>query len=140
MVYANSHPEAHDKEIKALVKILLDGQYAEGYWTYPVHVRNGDRGDTSITQYALLGLWEAERVGIAVPPGVWDKAAAWLASTQDSDGAFWYHPGNQAYPPTQFHGCRRHVQSARLPVAAAWLGGGRQCAADKVKIRRASVS
>jgi hypothetical protein len=101
MVYANSHPETHDKEIRALVKILLDGQYAEGYWTYPLHIRNGDRGDTSITQYALLGLWEAERVGIAVPSGVWDKAAGWLTSTQDAEGAFWYHPGNEMYRPTQ---------------------------------------
>jgi hypothetical protein len=101
MVYANSHPEMHDKEIRALVKILLDGQYAEGYWTYPLHVRNGDRGDTSITQYALLGLWEAERIGVAVPSGVWDKAASWLVASQDTEGAFWYHPGNNGYPPTQ---------------------------------------
>ena len=69
MVYANSHPETHDKEMKALIKVLLDGQYPEGYWTYPLHVRNGDRGDTSITQYALLGLWEAERAGIATASG-----------------------------------------------------------------------
>jgi hypothetical protein len=100
MVYANSHPEAHEKEIRALVKVLLEGQYPEGYWTYPLHVRAGDHGDTSITQYALLGLWDAERVGVSIPTGVWDKAAGWLSSTQDSDGAFWYHPGNAGYHPT----------------------------------------
>ena len=97
----NSHPKAYEKEIKTLVKVLLDGQYAEGYWTYPERtVTEDDRGDTSITQYALLGLWDAERYGIAVPPGVWDKAAGWLVSTQDSEGAVLVSPGNRGYRPT----------------------------------------
>ena len=72
----------------------------EGYWTYPVTARAGDRGDTSITQYALLGLWDAERHGVSIPNAVWDRAASWLVATQDSDGAFWYHPGNEQYQPT----------------------------------------
>jgi hypothetical protein len=101
MVYANSHPEKHEKEITTLVKILLDGQYGDGYWTYPQGSRQGDAGDTSITQYALLGLWDAERAGISIPTSVWDKAASWLCAKQDSDGAFWYHPGNEHYRPTQ---------------------------------------
>lgn len=100
MVYLNSHPESHEREIGKLVKILLDAQHDEGYWTYPSNARAGDRGDTSITQYALLGLWDAERHGIKIPIGVWERAANWLAGNQDSDGAFWYHPGNEHYKPT----------------------------------------
>jgi hypothetical protein len=100
MVYANSHPKDHEKQISTLVQVLLDGQYPEGYWTYPKNVRPGDLGDTSITQYALLGLWDAERAGFTVPTAVWDRAASWLSATQDADGGFWYHPGNGNYRPT----------------------------------------
>jgi Prenyltransferase and squalene oxidase repeat len=100
MVYSDTHPEAYEKEIKALIKLLLEGQFPDGYWSYPVNVRPGDRGDTSITQYALLGLWDADRAGYSVSTSVWDRAASWLSATQDSDGSFWYHPGNQAYKPT----------------------------------------
>ena len=71
-----------------------------GYWDYPPPVAYRDHGDTSITQYALLGLWEAERAGIHIPTSVWDRAASWLCGHQDSDGGFWYHPGNPKYPPT----------------------------------------
>jgi hypothetical protein len=101
MVYANAHPETHQKEIKALVDILLEGQHAEGYWSYPPNIRPPEHGDTSITQYALLGLWDAVRLGgVQIPNSVWDKAAGWLSATQDTDGKFWYHPGNEHYRPT----------------------------------------
>jgi hypothetical protein len=101
MVYVNSHPEAHERQIASLVKILLEAQHDEGYWTYPANARAGDRGDTSITQYALLGLWDAQRHGIQIPIAVFERAASWLAANQDSEGAFWYHPGNDRYKPTQ---------------------------------------
>ena len=39
--------------------------------------RAGPHGDTSISQYAILGLWECENAGFDVPPSVWDKAAGW---------------------------------------------------------------
>ncbi len=100
MVLANCHPEAHRKEMEILVNAILDRQNAGGYWDYPPFIAYHDQGDTSITQYALLGLWEAERAGIHIPTSVWDKAASWLCTHQDSDGGFWYHPGNPKYPPT----------------------------------------
>jgi hypothetical protein len=100
MVFVNSHPEAHDREIAKLVKLILEGQHDEGYWTYPANARAGDRGDTSITQYALLGLWDAQRHGIPIPKAAFERAATWLAANQDSEGAFWYHPGNERYKPT----------------------------------------
>jgi hypothetical protein len=100
MVLANCHPESHRKEMEILVNAILDKQDAGGYWDYLPFVAYHDQGDTSITQYALLGLWEAERAGIHIPNSVWDKAASWLCTHQDSDGGFWYHPGNPKYPPT----------------------------------------
>ncbi len=128
MVYGNSHSKAYDKEIKTLANILLDGQHAEGCWTYPERtVTENDRGDTSITQYALLGLWEAERYGMAVPPGVWDKAAAWLVSNQDSEGGFWYHPGSGSRPtPSIVAAGTSNLLVCRLMLGSGEFGSARR--------------
>ena len=41
-------------------------------------------GDTSMTQYAVLGLWTAKQHGIAVPQEtVWRRVCNWLIRTQD---------------------------------------------------------
>jgi HEAT repeats len=133
MVYLNSHPEAHEKEITTLVKLLLEAQHEEGYWTYPPQWRAGDRGDTSITQYALLGLWDAQRHGINVPIAVFERAASWLAANQDSDGAFWYHPGNDHYKPTQSVVA---AGSANLLVCGAVLFGVDRITQKKAKAEK----
>ena len=39
-------------------------------------------GDTSISQYAVLGMWEAENAGVDVSPSVWDRAAQWYMSSR----------------------------------------------------------
>lgn len=68
---------------------LIGKQKPNGSWSYPYH----STGDTSITQYAILGLWECENSGVSVPPSVWDRAARWHLSTQHPTGAWVYHPG-----------------------------------------------
>ncbi|MDB5351109.1 MAG: lyase HEAT-like repeat protein [Planctomycetota bacterium] len=75
-------------QINACAQFLIGRQYPNGSWDY------SDRtaGDTSMTQYALLGLWEAENVGIIVPPHIWDKAASWFIGAQGGNGAWNYHP------------------------------------------------
>jgi hypothetical protein len=89
MALANADPNGYRSQIEAIAKYLLSVQQASGAWGYP----NQDQtGDTSITQYAVLGLWEARRSGVTVPKKVWDKAAAWHVSTQLSNGSFTYHP------------------------------------------------
>ena len=70
-----------------LATYLLGRQNANGSWDY-----NGrPHGDTSISQYAILGLWEAENAGIDIPPSAWDRAAGWFLSVQDSAGGWNYH-------------------------------------------------
>lgn len=84
-------PQRFRTEMEAMARYLMAQQKEGGHWYYPN--QNDTGGDTSITQYGLLGLWAASRAGIEVPPKVWDRAAQWLVKTQRSDGGFTYHPG-----------------------------------------------
>ena len=81
--------ERYRPEMEAITRYILNGQLNNGSWYYPA--QTGD-GDTSITQYALLGLWMAARAEIEVPKSVWDDAAGWHIRYQQSDGGFAYHP------------------------------------------------
>ncbi len=96
MFLVAADPSLYRFEIESLVRSLHLRQKAHGAWGYPVsNERNGKTCDTSMTQYAVLGLWEAEdQAGIETPRLVWDRVALWLLLTQDSKGGFAYqgHP------------------------------------------------
>ncbi|WP_166830206.1 HEAT repeat domain-containing protein [Thalassoroseus pseudoceratinae] len=77
-------------EIEAIARHLLSTQLRLGAWHYLSS--SGGNGDTSQTQYALLGLWAAKRAGSKIPLHVWDRAATWHIVTQCRDGSFAYHP------------------------------------------------
>ena len=64
----------------------------KGAWNYSQRV--GD-GDNSNTQFAMLALNEAERVGVTVDPRVWRLAQEYWLSTQQSDGSWGYKPSGQ---------------------------------------------
>ena len=70
--------EAYRPQMEAIVAYLLYNQQPNGSWYYPVNIQpyEPDCGDTSITQYALLGLWAASRVGIEIPTEAWERSAA----------------------------------------------------------------
>ncbi len=70
-----------------LATYLLGRQNPNGSWDY----QGRTHGDTSISQYAVLGMWEAENAGVEIPPSVWDRAAGWFLSVQDSAGGWNYH-------------------------------------------------
>lgn len=76
-------------EIEAIAKYIISVQNKGGDWNYLNQIGNGD---TSITQYGILGLWAASRAGVRVPGDVWDGAAAWHLRTQTPNGGFVYHP------------------------------------------------
>ncbi len=75
-------------EIEAIAKYLIAAQHTDGHWSYTL----SDFGDTSISQYALLGLWAARRAGVEVPLSVWEDSARWHMRTQAKNGGFTYHP------------------------------------------------
>jgi hypothetical protein len=78
-------------QIESLTAFLIEHQQENGSWFYVV-VPFPDAGDTSQTQFALLGLWAAARAGAEIPTSTWEKAARWLLQTQLEDGSFAYQP------------------------------------------------
>ena len=90
--------ELYRPQMEMMVDYLLASQQPNGAWFYP-HDVEPDCGDTSITQYALLGLWAASRAGIPVPTEVWEKAARWHLSKQRDDGGFAYTPFDRKSNP-----------------------------------------
>ena len=93
MALESADPKRYLPQMKAIADYLIATQLSGGDWDYEFQQ---DGGDTSISQYALLGLWAAKRAGISIPPKVWDGAAGWHVQTQTKSGGFAYHPrGNE---------------------------------------------
>jgi len=87
MVLANLDADSRRAELGLVARYLISRQKANGSWDYD----HRTSGDTSISQYAILGLWEASNSGADVPPSVFDRAAYWFMSTQGAGGGWAYH-------------------------------------------------
>ncbi len=87
MALATEDAVTNRTQIATIARYLVGRQNSNGSWDYAE--RNA--GDTSISQYAVLGLWEAENAAFEVPPGVWDRAASWYMSVQAGGGSWNYH-------------------------------------------------
>ena len=92
---AETHPGEHRAQMQLIVDFIVKNQHADGYWNY----LGGDKGgDTSVTQYGVLGLWAAKRRGIDVPLESFERAARWLMAHQKSNGTWQYRPLVQRAP------------------------------------------
>ena len=78
--------QAYGVEIQKLLDLLVSYQKNNGAWGY----QNKPDGDTSMTQYAVLGAWVGTEAGFQFPDRAWSAAANWLLRTQDPSGAFGY--------------------------------------------------
>ncbi len=95
MVLTNLDAEANRPQIAAIATYLTSRQNGNGSWDYATRTA----GDTSISQYAVLGLWECESAGVEVSPAVFDRAASWYLSVQSGSGSWNYHRDEGAgYP------------------------------------------
>ena len=81
---------AYRPQMTLIADFLVNSQLSNGSWYYPA-APDPDSGDTSITQYAILGLWAATRVGIEVPLETLERCLKWHFATQRTDGGFAYH-------------------------------------------------
>ncbi|GAB4129198.1 MAG: hypothetical protein Kow0040_04940 [Thermogutta sp.] len=92
-------PVRYRNDIQAILGYLVFRQKPHGGWGYPAGSPHELTGDTSMTQYAVLGCWEAVQAGIPVPGEVLNKVADWLIRTQDPGGGYAYQgqvgPGGQ---------------------------------------------
>ena len=83
--------DRHRAALETILAYVLREQRNYGAWYYP-NQDEGTFGDTSISQYAVLGLWSAERAGLDVPQPAWVRMLGWQLRTQQPDGGFGYHP------------------------------------------------
>jgi hypothetical protein len=92
MVFARAVPERDRELILRNVKWLEKIQTAEGpnkgAWSYPY--MGGTNGDNSNSQFALLALYEAERVGISASDRTWRLAKKYWEDGQNADGSWGY--------------------------------------------------
>ena len=76
----------------AAAQWLLDHfREEDGAWAYP---ESGS--DLSNTQYAVLGLWSAERKGFEIPKNIWPALSRGVMEHQSDNGGFGYHPRGQS--------------------------------------------
>jgi hypothetical protein len=87
LALANLDPSEFRPQVQAAARYILSRQNGNGSWDYWGRVN----GDSSISQYAVLGLWEAENAGMVIPPSVWDRAAQFYLLTQSAAGGWTYH-------------------------------------------------
>ncbi len=95
-----------------------------GAWSYTQHVPSGARGDNSNSQFAMLGLYEAERVGIEIPTETWQLARDYWLRCQRDDGSWGYYlerSGESAPPGTGSMTC---AGIAALIIASGQLHEG----------------
>ena len=92
MLLEAADPVQYQPQLTEIRDYLLRRQQSTGAWYYPTPPPPNPAGDTSITQYGVLGLWAVQRAHLDVPREVWSNAAKYHSSTQRSDGGFVYHP------------------------------------------------
>lgn len=91
-------PQGYRDDIGVLCDYLLSMQRRSGTFSNPPTMVT--HGDTSMTQYAVLAFWEAEKAGVPIGPERWQAAAGWLLRTQKSNGGFAYNPETPDSPVT----------------------------------------
>lgn len=83
----------YTREIQWYLDLLRKRQKAHGGWGYDGNNPEGadkETGDTSQTQYATLGYWEAYHHGFRIDQESLERAADWLLRTQDPGGCWGY--------------------------------------------------
>lgn len=93
--------EIQDEELRrelmtAVCRFITDNQRPNGSWDYYYgrsETPRDSNGDTSVTQYACLGLWAAQRAGIEIDPSVWERVIGWHVQTVSPEGIVAYTPG-----------------------------------------------
>ncbi|QDT16991.1 HEAT repeat domain-containing protein [Alienimonas californiensis] len=95
LLEAAGDPATNAARMRPILGYVLAQQQNYGGWYYPTQAAANPGnyyGDTSITQYAVLGLWTAERAGLDLETRVWNSLAQWQVATKRKGGTFAYHP------------------------------------------------
>jgi len=114
-------PEEYRYEIETILKAMLKQQKAGGGFGYPSGP-HAETGDTSMSQYAVFGIWMADRQQIKVPGDAIERVCNWLLRTQDPSGGWGY----QGHDPGNFQ--RIKQSPVTLSLSAAGLSSTYVCA------------
>ncbi|MEO2018966.1 MAG: HEAT repeat domain-containing protein [Fuerstiella sp.] len=81
--------EAYFVGIQNIARYVESVQRSDGSWS------DGPQGtgDISMSQYGVLALWAAKRVGCDVSPDSFDRAAAYFLGGRNGDRGWGYRPG-----------------------------------------------
>ncbi len=91
---------ADDGAVMALVNLEQPQGPApgEGYWQRRTDWAVGEDGDNSVSQFAVLGVWTADRWGFKVPRELWQRSLRSFQQGQCDDGGWAYQPhGRRGY-------------------------------------------
>jgi hypothetical protein len=92
LVFCAAQPQRDRESIERNVRWLekeqkRDGRFA-GAWAYPE-----SDGDNSNSGYAVLALYEAQRVGVNADQETWRRTLDYWVRSQNQDGSWGYKPG-----------------------------------------------
>ncbi|MFM8253356.1 MAG: DUF4159 domain-containing protein [Planctomycetota bacterium] len=120
MVFCAANPQRYRVRIGENVAWLEQVQQKQGNrsgsWGYSDRQGNGDNSNA---QFALLALYEAERIGVRVDEQVWRRAIEYWKGCQNQDGSWSYTPGEA---PTGSMTC--------AGIASLVIASGRVAASD----------
>ncbi|MCL2304900.1 MAG: DUF4159 domain-containing protein [Planctomycetaceae bacterium] len=115
MVYCLAEPERDKllirKNVDWLQQIQVKDGTNKGGWGYGDEGRGTGYADVSCSQFAVLALYEAERVGVTCEASVWTDSKAYWERTQS--GGQWGYQG-----PTGISGSRTCAGIASLLIAS----------------------
>lgn len=95
-VYRKNHDTPYKKLLISDIAFLTKDFVKHGAWGYKGPEKTGDN---SCSQFALLGLWEAEAAGMEVPIQVFRQAeSTWVARQVKPVGGWTYAPGGAGVP------------------------------------------
>lgn len=84
---SEADPLTYQKQIEQCASFLVQCQQNDGGWSYR---RQTMRSDYSNSQFAVLGLRAAARVGVMIPVAVWRQAYDHYVKGQQTDGSWSY--------------------------------------------------
>ena len=118
MVFCEAEPKRDRLLIERNVRWLESAQVKDGKtagaWSYG---HPGRGGDLSNSQFAVLALHEAQRVGVKIKPETWKRAHSYWIGSQNHDGS-WNYGGR---PPSGSMTC---AGIAALVITSGKIGEG----------------
>jgi len=128
MVFCTAEPRKDMLLIQRNAEWLARAQIREGEragaWTYFSVAGEQARGDNSNSQFALLGLHEAEQVGARVGDATWQLALDYWLSCQRPDGAWSYYKPLKDQPEAPPTGSMTCAGIGALVISQGRLSAG----------------